>query len=82
MTVFEFGDEFTFIFFVAVAKEFEGVGFGDVGADDFLLLASEFKHFVLNFCEVGIGDGVTIGVDVVVKAVFDGGADAEFHAGE
>ena len=82
MTVFEFGDEFTFIFFVTVAKEFEGVGFGNVGADDFLLLASELEHFVLNFCEVGIGDGVTIGVDVIVKAVFDGGTDTELHTGE
>ena len=44
MTVFEFGDKLAFVFFAAVAEEFERIGFGDVGADNGLVLFCQFEE--------------------------------------
>ena len=81
VAVLELGDELALVFLATVAEELEGVGFGDVSAYDWLLLAGEFEHFFLDFCKVGRCELVVARVDVVVETVFDGGTDAEFHAG-
>ena len=81
MTVLELGNQFTFIFFSPVAEKLERVGFGNVGTDNLGLTAGEFKHLVLDFCKIIRSDGVACGVDVIIETVFNGRADAEFHAG-
>ena len=81
VAVFELADELAFIGLAAVAEHCQGVGFRDVGAHNGLLFAGELKHFLFDFWEIGVGDGVLSRVDVVVEAVFDSRADAEFNSG-
>ena len=47
-----------------------------------MLGAGKFNHFLFYPREVGSGNGVSGGVDVIVKSIFDGRADAEFYSGE
>ncbi len=82
VAVLKFGNQLAFVDFAAVAEEFQGVGFADVGAHDLLFFLGQFEHFFLDGGKIGRGDAVAVGVDVVVETVFNGGAYAEFHSGK
>jgi len=57
----------------------ERFGLGDLAADELLLVAGELLHLLFDSRKVGLGDRRR-GIDVVVEAVLDGGADAELDA--
>ena len=81
MTILELANEFALVLLAAVAEELESVVLGYVGTYNLLLLTGEFKHLLLNLGEVGSGDGVLSGVDIIVETVFDSRTDTEFHTG-
>ena len=82
MTVLKFGDQLTFICFATVPEHFECIGLGDVSAYNLLILLGKFKHLGLDSREIGRRDGMAVGVDIVIEAVFDSRSDTEFHTGE
>lgn len=82
VSVFEFADKLAFVLLAAVAEELEGVCFGDVATYHGVACTSQFEHLGFDAGEVGGGDGIACGVDVIIEPVFDGGADAEFDSGE
>ena len=77
----KFGYELALVGLATVAESLECVGLGDVGAHDGLLAGGELLHFLFYFGEVLVGDFMFAGGNVVVEAVFDGGAYAEFYTG-
>ena len=81
VAVLKLADELALVCLAAVAEHLQGVGLADVLAHDGLLLAGELEHALLYFGKIGVGELVLARVDVIVEAVFDGGADAELHAG-
>lgn len=82
VSVFEFADKLAFVLLAAVAEKLEGVCFGDVATYHGVGGTCQFEHLGLDAREVGGGDGIACGVDVIIEPVFDGGADAEFDSGE
>ena len=57
----------------------ERFGLGNFAAGELLLVAGELLHLLLDFGQVGLGDGRRR-IDVVVEAVFNGRTDTEFDA--
>ena len=81
MAIFELTDKFALILLAAIAEHLESVGLRDIGANDLLLIASEFEHFSLDFGEILGCNLIFSRVDIVIEPGFDGGADTELHAG-
>ena len=74
-------DELDFVFLAFPAEMPEGVGAGQLDALEFLGLAQDMLHLLFDKGQV-LGGEVVFEVEIVVKAVLDGGTDAEFHSGE
>ena len=81
VSVLKFGYELTLVLLATVAKHFQRIRLGDVSAYDWLFLLSEFKHFFLDLGEFGGCELVLSRVDVIIEAVLDCRAYAEFHSG-
>ncbi len=77
--VLEVRDQLDLVLVALLGEGPERFGLGDLAADELLLVAGELLHLLFDSRKVGLGDRRR-GIDVVVEAVFDGGADAELDA--
>ena len=80
MAVLKFGDKFTLIYFAAIAEQFQGVGFGYIGAYNVFFLLGKLEHFFSIFPKSAEVNWFSR-IDVVVESVLDSRTDTEFHSG-
>jgi hypothetical protein len=78
--VFQSFDQFEFVLVAFPRKILDSLGFGDLPAFVFRFIPGEFEHFLLDFWQICGGQRLIARVHIVVKAIFDRRADAEFDA--
>ena len=74
-------DEFHFILFAAFFKIFQRFFSGNDFFRKLTALGGETDHFLFDGFKIVFAEGV-LRIEIVVKTVFDGGADPEFRTGE
>ena len=77
--VLEVRDELDLVLVALLGEGLQGLGLGYFATHERLLVAGELLHLLFDARKVGFGDRRRR-IDVVVEAVFDGGADAELDA--
>ena len=78
-TVFQLADEFLLVFVAFLGEILQCFGLAHVNALESLLLASQFKHLLLDGYKVGFGQGDVACVDVVVETGIHCRTNAELH---
>ena len=79
-TVLELADELALVLVSLFLEVLHRLALGDVYPLEMLLLACEFEHLLLNLRKVGVGDGLSPEVHVVVESVLYGRSNTELHA--
>ena len=64
----------------ALLHKLDGLGAGQLKALQLELFLADFAHLGLQLGELGLGEGLG-GVEIIVEAVFNGGADGELDLG-
>ena len=73
-------DEFHLVGLPTLLHKLDGLGAGQLKTFQLELFFADFAHLGFQLGELGLGEGLG-GVEIIVKAVFNGGADGKLDLG-
>ena len=77
VSVFQFGDQFTFVCFAAIAKHFQSICFCDAFSDYLFFLCSQFQHFSFNGWKIAFFNHSFTRIHIIVESVLDSRSDTK-----
>ena len=80
MTIFQLGNQLTFVGLASFTKHLQGISLGNIPTDQCLLLGCQFRHLRFNGRKVRLLDDGFARIYIIVETIFNCRSDTELDA--